>query len=288
MKLKNFLLACIVLAGALFAGCSAAMQTIQQNAAPDYIAADGSSLGSLGYSLVWNDEFTGGSLDTSKWGYEIGNNNGWGNNEIQNYTKTSSNVAVSDGTLKITALKDEQDKWTSGRILTRGKYSCTYGYIEARVKLPEGNGMWPAFWMLGVTQMDTINWPDTGEIDIMEYSPSTTGTDMIYSTVHTKNGNGGSGTSLSGGRRKIEAVSDDFHRFGVLWTEEYLQVYYDGVKVGEKYAPTAKTAGNWPFDMTNFIILNMAIGGVLGGIIDPQTTRFVYEVDYVRVYQKQD
>ncbi|MCX7655950.1 MAG: glycoside hydrolase family 16 protein [Treponemataceae bacterium] len=232
-------------------------------------------------SLVWSDEFDGSSdaPDSLKWTYDLGAG-GWGNNEIQEYTNSRTNSYVSNGTLKIRALK-ENGRWTSARLKTQGKYSWKYGYIEARIKLPSGNGVWPAFWMLG-NNITSVNWPKCGEIDVMEYSPGTTGANKVFGTVHYATA-AGEHQYTSLGEKIDSTFTTTFHTYGLRWTSTEIILYLDGQRIG---TPFKKVTGTpWPFDQEFFLILNVAMGGNLGGPIDSNLTQAIMEVDYVRVYQ---
>lgn len=237
-----------------------------------------------GYTLVWQDEFNNTSLlpDTSYWWYETGNH-GWGNNEIQNYIPGVLNsdtcAVVSDGILKIVAQKKE-GKVLSVRMNT--KESWTYGYFEARLKLPAGKGTWPAFWMM---PKDDSSWPACGEIDIMEevgYDPN-----IIHSTIHCEAYNHSIGTQRAG-QKRIPTAQTDFHIYAIEWTEDFIKGYIDG----ECYFTfTNDKAGNnatWPFSKPFYLKLNLAWGGDWGGAqgVDESALPATYEIDYVRVYQK--
>ncbi len=230
-----------------------------------------------GYHLVWSDEFNGTSLDTTSWSYQTGHN-GWGNHELEDYTK-GKNVQVKDGTLTIIARK-EGSVYTSGRICTKGKRTFTYGLIEIRAKLPQGTGTWPALWMLG-TNEDVVGWPACGELDIMEHVGKDPG--YIHTSIHNTSGYGA--TPYTG----IIYLKDPFtkyHVYGMDWTKEYIRFLVDG-KLVYQYAPNHKTAANWPFDKPSFFIFNVAIGGDWGGpVIDNSIFPQTMVVDYVRVYQK--
>ena len=231
--------------------------------------------------LVMSEEFnTNGAPDSSLWSYDIGNgNNGWGNNELQNYTDNSANIKIEDGMLKITAIK-QGSTYTSARILTKGKFEKKYGRIEARIKMPYGKGLWPAFWMLGANS-GTVAWPQCGEIDIMEYLGSKP--TSIFGSVH--------GPGYSGGNAitKNYSLSNDrfdngFHVFGIEWDENYINYYVDNVLYNQ--ITPADVPGQWVFNQPFYIILNMAVGGNFPGspnssTVFPQTML----VDYVRVYQ---
>ncbi len=234
--------------------------------------------------LVMQEEFdVNGAPDPNFWSYEIGRgNNGWGNNELQYYTDRPENVVVENGMLKITARQELflGASYTSARIITKGKLEQKYGRIEARIKLPLGKGLWPAFWMLG-SNFDTVGWPQCGEIDIMEYlgnQPT-----KILGTVH--------GPGYSGG----EAVSKyytlpnsrfdtDFHIFGIEWGENYINYYVDDVLYNQ--ITPADVNGEWVFNQPFYIILNMAVGGNLPGPPNGETSfPQTMLVDYIRIYE---
>ncbi len=234
--------------------------------------------------LVWSDEFNGTSVNTNDWTFETGAS-GWGNNELQNYTD-GDNVSFSDGKLIITAKKVDENQvagsYTSTRIITKGKKEFTYGKMEIRAKLPSGKGIWPAIWMLG-GDISTIGWPACGEIDIMEYvgyQPNT-----VHATVHTNAGSGGNG---DGNSKTLETAEEEFHIYGLLWTEKEMVFYTDDPEnVTHTYNPTDKNDNNWPFYKPQFFILNIAVGGNWGGVqgIDNSIFPQTMEIDYVRVYQ---
>jgi len=235
-------------------------------------------------NLVWSDEFDGSSLNMKNWVYETGNS-GWGNNEVQNYVTDSANSTVSNGTLKINAIK-KNGEWTSARIVTRGKHSWKYGYMEARIKVPSGiSGIWPAFWMMPEKSVYG-GWPRSGELDIMEYSPATAG-EGTFATVHhsASKENSGSDKYDSLGKKVIKNRTSEFHTYALKWTETYVEAFYDGESLGVKYVNDGKGFVNWPYDQEFYIILNLAMGGNLGGAIPSDMTKAVYEIDYVRVYQ---
>lgn len=225
---------------------------------------------------VWSDEFDyTGSLDPTKWIYDIGNNNGWGNGESQYYTNRTANANVSNGTLKITAIKETYSgfNYTSARILTKGKFSKKYGKIEARMKLGTGVGTWPAFWMLG-DNIDQIGWPACGEIDIMEMVGKSL--NNITVAVHHPGRTGSQGFV---GEKLIPTATSDFHVYAVVWNETTIRFLIDDVQ----FAQFANNA-SLPFNSNFFILLNIAMGGNYGGPIDSSFDRTTMEVDYVRVY----
>lgn len=237
-----------------------------------------------GWTLVWHDEFDGPEIDRSNWTFDIGGH-GWGNNELQTYTDRAENARIEDGMLVIEARKEEfvRRDYTSARLKTQGLHAWTYGRIEARMKLPYGNGIWPAFWMLGANIQQTP-WPASGEIDIMEYigrEPN-----RVYGTVHGPgySGSGGVGhfTSLPEG-----ALTNEFHVFAVEWEENEIRWYVDDEQF---FMLTPESVpGEWVYDHPFFIIMNLAVGGHWPGSPD-ETTVFpqILLVDYVRVYQPLD
>lgn len=234
--------------------------------------------------LVMSDEFdVDGAPNPSLWSYNIGTgNNGWGNNELQYYTDRSQNIKVENGMLKITAIKELYmgSNYTSARILTKGKYEKKYGRIEARIKMPWGKGIWPAFWMLG-SNSNTVIWPQCGEIDIVEYLGSNP--TKIFGTVHGPGYSGGE--SISKGYTLPNSRFDtDFHVFGIEWDENYINYYVDNVLYNQ--ITPADVPGEWVFNEPFYIILNMAVGGNLPGTPNSETSfPQTMLVDYVRIYE---
>jgi hypothetical protein len=206
-------------------------------------------------SLVWSDEFDGTAVNTNDWTYETGSS-GWGNNELQNYT--TQNTSFVDGKLIITAKKINENtavgSYTSSRLVTKGKKEFKYGKMEISAKLPSGTGIWPAIWMMG-GNISSAGWPACGEMDIMEYVGYVPNT--VYATVHTTAGSGGNG---SGNSMNLTSCEEDFHIYGLLWTEEKLTFYVDTPdNIVHTYNPAVKTAENWPFNQTCFFLLNVAV-----------------------------
>ncbi len=240
--------------------------------------------------LVWSDEFDGDSLDESKWSYQNGDGCqisqdlcGWGNNELQYYRP--ENAVVSDGYLTITAKREAYmgRDYTSARLRTIDKGDWTYGRMEARIKLPTGQGIWPAFWMLPTDNVYG-GWPQSGEIDIMELignQPATVHGTLHYGQPWPNNASSSSSFDLYFG----EIFNDDFHEFAVEWEPEEIRWYVDGYLYARK-TPDDLLPQNWPFDEDFHILLNLAVGGNWPGNPDA-TTSFPQEmvVDYVRVYE---
>lgn len=240
-----------------------------------------------GWKLSWNDEFNYKGLpDSTKWNYDIGGH-GWGNNELQYYTRASGkNVEVSNGSLKIRAIKEAigNNEYTSAKLITKGKADFTYGRIEVRAKLPPGRGLWPAIWMLG-SNIDKVDWPECGEIDIMEHVGFEK--DSIFGTIHTKSYNHVINTQKV---KKIFIADpyDNFHVYTIEWTPEKIDFYLD-YTLYNHFENEHRTVAEWPFSLPFYLILNIAVGGNLGGQkgIDNSVFPAAMEVDYVRVY-KQD
>ncbi|MFY9242398.1 MAG: glycoside hydrolase family 16 protein [Polaribacter sp.] len=243
--------------------------------------------------LIWEDNFeVDGAPLSPYWVYELGDGTaqgipGWGNNELQYYTDRSENVVVKDGMLHIIAKKESflTSGYTSARILTKGKFQTKFGRIEARIKLPWGQGLWPAFWMLGDDANGTITWPERGEIDIMEnrgQEPTIT-----HGTIH------GPGYSAANAITKSYQLSNsrfdtDFHVFGIEWGENYINYYVDDVLYNQITPADLPAGTDWVFnDREFYIILNIAVGGTFVGGPPNAETVFPQEmiVDYVRVYQ---
>ena len=252
------------------------------------------------WNLVWSDEFNGaaGSYPSSSvWNFDVGNNNGWGNGEIEYYCAPGSNAAPcstsnpniyedGSGHLVIRASKDVNGQWTSGRMHTEGKQQFTFGRIEASMQLPEGAGLWPAFWMLGAN-IGSVGWPSCGEQDIMEWVQSY-GNSTTSSHIH---GPGYSGASGIGANNTFGGGSTtaSWHTYGNIWSNNQIQFYRDNYQTPFLTITPANipSGDSWVFNNPFFILLNLAVGG--GGF--PGTTNSgtpnpeLMLVDYVRVYQ---
>jgi len=226
-------------------------------------------------NLVFSDEFdVNGVPDPEVWTFEIGNNNGWGNNEKQYYT--NDNAVVTDGNLVITAKAESINglNYSSSRIITKDKFEFTYGRIETRAKMPSGKGAWPAIWSLG-TNIDEVTWPENGEIDIVEHIGNNQNT--VYGTLHYP---GRSGGNADGGSTVIENASTEFHIYTVEWSPERIWFFVDG----EMYHTFENTPDS-PFNLDFFFIMNVAMGGDFGGEIASDFNQSAMEVDYIRLYQ---
>ncbi len=232
-------------------------------------------------NIVFSEEFDGSELNKDIWNFELGdgcpNLCGWGNNEPQIYT--DSNHTLENGFLRITA-KHENNQYTSTRITTKNKFEFKYGRIEARIKLPKGTGVWPAFWMLG-SNIDEVGWPKCGEIDIMEYVGREP--DHVFSALHTQSSHGDNVTNIK--KTKIETIEEGFHLFEADWNSDRIVFSVDGEEL-YTYKPQEKNVDVWPYDQSFYIILNIAVGGNFGG---PQIDNTIfpqeYVIDYIRVYK---
>jgi beta-glucanase (GH16 family) len=233
------------------------------------------------WRLVWQDEFDGNKLDRSKWRVEVGYT-GASNGELEVYTDRETNVYLEDSNLVIVALKEQYQEYmyTSGRLNTRGLHTWKYGRFEARIKIPYGPGIWPAFWMLGEDAI-TVGWPECGEIDIMENIGSRL--DTVRGTIHgpgyCRDDSVGADFTLKG-----HVFSNDFHIYAIEWDSEKIDWYVDDTK----YLTLTKedVPGKWVFDHPFYILLNFAVGGFWPGYPD-ETTVFPQSmlIDFVRVYQ---
>jgi beta-glucanase (GH16 family) len=256
-------------------------------------AATGGSAGasctssSTGWNLVWSDEFNGPAgtaVDSSKWTFDVGGT-GWGNSELEYYTSGTNNAAMDGaGNLVITAKKESQGgmSYTSARIKTQGIAAWTYGRVEGRIKIPQGQGLWPAFWLLG-NDITTNPWPACGEIDVMENigkEPS-----IIHGTIHGPGYSGGSGPTAQ--ITLSTPVASAFHVFAIEWEQNVIRWYVDDTLYSTKTPSNIPSGATWVYAHPFFIILNVAVGGGWPGNPD-STTVFPQQmlVDYVRVCQR--
>ncbi len=242
-------------------------------------------------NLLWSDEFDSTALDLNKWTYQSGDGCPslcqWGNSELEYYTTSTNNTYISAGVLNMKAIKQtvNSSSFTSSKIITKGLYSRTYGRFEARMRLPTGAGLWPAFWMLNVNN----TWPTTGEIDIMEYRGDQT--TITQGTLHygsTSPNNQHDGNSYTNSK----SLDQDFHIYAVEWTANDIKWYFDSVlyKTETKNPNSLNPASNnvaWPWNSNFYIILNLAVGGWFTGVTTAGNvvlTKPNFEIDYVRVY----
>ncbi len=243
------------------------------------------------WKLVWSDEFdlpNGSAPSTANWVFDLGGN-GWGNNELQTYTDRRDNSRIENGMLVIEARKEslqgkdgKQRDYTSARLKTQGKHSWTYGRIEARMKLPQGQGIWPAFWTLG-NDISTVGWPKCGEIDIMENIGREPG--IVHATVHGPGYSGGKGiggpVSLPGNTK----FAEDFHVYSIDWQPQAIRWFLDGQLYFTLTPASLPPGTTWVFDRPHYLLLNLAVGGNWPGTPN-ESTVFPQKllVDYVRVY----
>lgn len=271
---------------------SSGSDTAPETAKPTEAATEAVDVPEIeGYSLLWNDEFSGSALDESKWNYEP-HEPGWTNEELQEYTTSTDNVFLRDGKLVIKAIKSEKngkDYYTSGKVTGQNKTDFSYGKVVVSAKVPEGQGLWPAIWMMPKEESYYGQWPKCGEIDIMEVLGNDVSTS--YGTLHFGEPHGEiQGTwGLTG-----QTYADSFHEYSVEWEPGEIRWYIDG--------NLYNTANDWftavqgedekpypaPFDQPFFVQMNLAVGGTWPGNPDATTDfdKAEFEIDYVRVYQK--
>ena len=292
-KYLSFAAALAMLGCAVSCGDSSQPDTAPETAKPTENATEAPVVTpSLdGYNLLWSDEFTGGVLDESKWNYEP-HEPGWTNEELQEYTTSTDNVFLRDGKLVIKAIKSDKngkDYYTSGKVTGQNKTDFSYGKVVVSAKVPEGQGLWPAIWMMPKDESHYGQWPKCGEIDIMEVLGNDVST--AYGTLHFGEPHGEiQGTwGLTG-----QTYADSFHEYSVEWEPGEIRWYIDG--------NLYNTANDWftavqgedekpypaPFDQPFFVQMNLAVGGTWPGNPDATTDfdKAEFEVDYVRVYQK--
>ena len=254
-----------------------------------------------GWILTWSDEFDGqdgSAVDPTKWVHDVGGS-GWGNQELEYYTNGTQNAVVMGGNLVITATTAGASsyncsypssgpcQYTSARLLTQNKFSQQYGRIEARIQIPKGQGLWPAFWMLGA-DINTSGWPTCGEIDIMENigkEPSTNNGSLHMPAAGTSNDDDLTGTYTLPGNAKL---GDNFHTYAIEWSAAAIKFYVDD-NLYETQTPSTATGRTWKFDHPFFMLLNVAVGGQWPGAPDSTTTfPQTMKVDWVRVYEPAD
>ncbi|HET9571103.1 MAG TPA: family 16 glycosylhydrolase [Bacteroidales bacterium] len=233
------------------------------------------------WQLAWSDEFDGTTLNLDNW-TPVNAGTGFGNRELQYYSSRPDNLLVANGLLTITARLEAYQvgtaswKYTSAKISSSGKKDFTYGKIEARIKLPHGAGTWPAFWTLGYG-----SWPSCGENDILEYVGSKP--DEFQSNVHTKDYNGSNGKNFHM-VKPFPNVADTFHVFSIEWDSMRIKYFVDGNQYWT-FSSLSVTPINYPFNNPNYLILNLAIGGTMGGVVDDGIFPQQLVIDYVRVYK---
>jgi len=277
--MKNHLL--LVCGIILLYSCHAAAQTTTPSTVPP------------GWTLTWSDEFNGADgspVDTSKWVMETGGH-GWGNQELEYYTTSTQNAFQKAGNLVITVLAEKYTgadgvsrDYTSARLKTLGKFSQKYGRFEARIKIPKGQGIWPAFWMMG-DNITKVNWPDCGEIDIMENIGKEPA--LVHGTIHGPGYNGANGISASFALPEKARFAEDFHVYGVEWSPKSIRFFVDDHVYATRTPKDLPKGTKWVYNHPFFMLLNVAVGGGWPGNPDstsvyPQTML----VDYVRVYKR--
>lgn len=233
-------------------------------------------------TLIWSDEFDGNELKAEHWSFVEGNGCpelcGFGNNELQVYTQ--QNYQVENGLLTIKTTYDN-NVYASTRIHTQNKKSFQYGYIETRAKLPIGEGIWPAFWLVG-DNIKEVGWPLCGEIDVMEYAGREPG--IIHTSLHTKDSHG---RTINTQRTKVDKIEEYFHLYAVDWSSEKMDFYIDN-KLVYTFNPANKTEEIWPYDQPFYLLFNTAVGGNFGGSkVDLTIFPQEYIIDYVRVYENE-
>ena len=260
----------------LLCSCSKSQQnSTDQNSASSIATVANATTTTTFSTLVWSDEFDGTAVNTANWGYDLGGG-GWGNNEKEYYQ--AANATVSNGNLVITAKKQrvKSNAYTSARLKTQGKKEFTYGRIEARIKIPVGKGLWPAFWMLGAN-INTVSWPACGETDIMEHINTD---NTFYGTMHWDY----NGHKSAGGNTTISNPGE-YHIYSIEWDATIIRWYVDGVQYFENSTSNGVN-GTTAFQKPFFILLNLAVGGNWPGqTIDETKLPASMYVDYVRVYQ---
>jgi beta-glucanase (GH16 family) len=245
------------------------------------------------WKLVWSDEFNapnGSAVDASKWASETGGG-GWGNDELESYTGRLKNASQQDGDLVIAVLQEKYTgadgvarNYTSARLKTQDKFSQTYGRFEARIKIPRGQGIWPAFWMLG-DDIDKPGWPACGEIDIMENVGKEPA--IVHGTIHGPGYSGSDGPSSAYSLAADLRFADNFHLFAVEWEPNAIRFYVDDYLYATRTPADLPKGTKWVYDHPYFLLLNVAVGGGWPGSPD-ETTVFPQTmlVDYVRVYER--
>ncbi len=290
-KLISLLAACAMIASMAGCGDSSSKSDTSSSSKAESSSADETTPELDGYNLLWSDEFNAAKLDEDIWSYDP-HEPGWTNNELQEYTTSTDNVFIRDGKLVLKGIKTDKngsDYYTSGKIKSQNKKDFTYGKVSVSAKVPQGQGLWPAIWMMPTDESKYGQWPKCGEIDIMEVLGNDVST--AYGTVHYGEPHG-----EKQGTVKLESGSyaDSFHEYSVEWEPGEMRWYIDGkeyLKVNDWF--TAEQGQDEkpypaPFDQSFFVQLNLAIGGNWPGNPDSTTdfSKAEFEVDYVRVYQK--
>ena len=247
-----------------------------------------------GWTQTWSDEFdgpAGATIDATHWTFDVGGG-GWGNKELESYTDRPKNAHLSgDGSLVIDVLREPftgpdgiARDFTSARLKSQGLFAQAYGRFEARMKLPKGQGLWPAFWMLG-SDITSVGWPACGEIDIMENVGFEPG--IAHGTIHGPGYSGAGGIGAPFSLPASQRFADDFHVFAVEWEPSVLRFYVDAQLYATRTPANLPSGKRWVFDHPFFLLMNVAVGGEWPGSPDA-TTVFPQQmlVDFVRVYRR--
>jgi beta-glucanase (GH16 family) len=274
--MKKFKLKLIIITLILASNINLISSTVNAETPP--IPNSNSETSTDKWDLTWSDEFNDTEINLSNWTYDI-DGHGWGNNELEYYTNRPENARIENGNLVIEARKEPYNgsAYTSARLKSEGLQNFLYGKIDARIKLTESQGLWPAFWMLG-SNMASVQWPHCGEIDIMEHVNYS---ENIYGTLHWQNDNG-----IQSEGRQLKVTASDYHDYSIEWNPQSIQWFVDGTKYAE-YDITNDNNGTTAFHKPFFLVLNLAVGGNLPKNPD-NTTQFPAKmyVDYVRVYNQ--
>jgi beta-glucanase (GH16 family) len=239
--------------------------------------------------LAWHDEFNGRANtapDEKKWTHDVGGN-GWGNHELEEYTDKTANAFLDGhGHLAIRAIRTEENKYTSARLKTERRFEVKYGKIEARIKITGGQGLWPAFWLLGNT-VPSVGWPECGEIDVMENIGKEP--DTVHGTVHGPGYAGGKAITSRTKDRQNNSFSKGFHVYGAEWSSQRIIFYLDGSPYSTVTRGQVPKGSKWVFDHPFFLLLNLAVGGDWPGNPD-HSTQFPQTmlIDWVRVWKPID
>jgi beta-glucanase (GH16 family) len=280
--------------GLVMAAVSLSLLALTGDSASSRLRSAVSSTSSDGWTLVWADEFNvadGSAPDSTKWAFDLGGG-GWGNKELESYTKRPGNVQIQGGNLVITARSEKYTgddgiarEYTSARLKTQKLFAQPYGRFEARIKIPAGEGMWPAFWMLG-EDIGAVGWPKCGEIDIMENIGKEPG--AVHGSLHGPSSSAATTSQTSTVQLpEGQKFADDFHIYAVEWDLNGVKFFVDSTNYATMTKEQWPATGPWVFDHPFFIILNLAVGGDWPGPPDAKT-QFPKQmlVDYVRVYKK--
>jgi beta-glucanase (GH16 family) len=232
-------------------------------------------------TLIWSEEFdgpAGSPVDPNNWQPEVGGH-GWGNEELQYYTEGTENASLDGAGNLAIVVRRSDSQYTSARLISKDRVAFTYGLVQARIQLPTGRGIWPAFWMLG-QNIDEAGWPQCGEIDVMESVGQNPG--VVHGTVHGPGYSGSSGVTAwhDAGR----SLAGDFHVYSVDWERDRIRWFLDD-ELYSTVTPTDLRGNPWVFDHDFFLLVNVAVGGTLPGNPDPSVTfPQTMLIDYIRVY----